>query len=120
MNLRDHKYSKLMEPNFLRKFLLARKLTKTAQNCLICVFVRYNSTFFRIGALVFLIFCMKLRNRNYSKLTESSFLKKFLLVQEWTKNVQNSPVYLFVLYGSIFLRIGSLDFSHILHKVEGP
>ena len=32
--------------------------------------------FFRIGSLVFLIFCVKLRYHNYSKLREPTFLRK--------------------------------------------
>ena len=32
MNLRDHKYSKLWEPSFLREFLLTLKYAKMTQN----------------------------------------------------------------------------------------
>ena len=56
MKLRDHKYSKLTELNFFGKFLLAQKQAKKAQNGPICVFVRYDSIFLRIGSLVF--FCI--------------------------------------------------------------
>ena len=50
--------------------------------------------FFRIGSLVFFIFCLKLRDHlKFSKLTEPNFWEKFLLVQKWAKKSQNGPIY---------------------------
>ena len=102
MKLRDHNHSKLMELNFLGKFLFAWKRAKKGQNGLICVFVRYDSNFFQDWLISFFIFCMKLRDNKYSKLTETNFLGKFLPVQKRVKKAQNGPIYLFVHCGSIF------------------
>ena len=38
MKLKDHKYFKLTEPNYLGKFLLARKWVKKAENGPVCQF----------------------------------------------------------------------------------
>ena len=51
---------------------------------------------------------MKLRNHMYSKLTGPVFLEKFSLALKWAKNVQNGPIYSFVRYYNIFLRIDLL------------
>lgn len=69
----------------------------------------YHSIFLRIGVLVFFVFCLKLSDHNYSKLTELIFLEKFLLERKWARKFRNDSIYLFVHYGSIFLGIGSLD-----------
>ena len=56
VKLRDHKYSKLTGLNFLGKFSLAQKWAKKVQNGLLCVFLRYDSTFFTIDSLFFFFF----------------------------------------------------------------
>ena len=64
------------ETKFFRKFLacpnMGQKKPKTVQ--FVCWFVR--TAFFRIKVLVFVIFCTKLREHQYSKLAELIFLKK--------------------------------------------
>ena len=100
MTFSDYKRSKLTEPNLLRKFLLAQKWDKKAQNSTICPFVRYYSIFLRIGSLVFFIFSMKLRDHRYLKLTEPNFLEKFLLARKQAKKAQSDPICVFVRYDS--------------------
>ena len=73
MKLRNHKHPKLTEPHFLRKFLLVQKRScQKSQIDPICPFVRYYSIFLRTGSLVFLMFCIKLRDHKYSNLTMTS------------------------------------------------
>ena len=48
----------------------------------------YHSIFLRTGSLFFFIFCMKLRDHKYSKLTKPNFFFKFLLSR---KNAKNCP-----------------------------
>ena len=117
--LKDHKYAKLTEPNFLGKLSISRKWTKMAQLVHLSVTAAFFSGLDHWLFFFFLIFYMKLGDHNYSKPMEPNFLEKFLLVRKQAQKAQNGPIYLFVHYGSIFLRIGSLDLSHILHKVEG-
>ena len=84
----DHNYSELMEWNFGGEFLLAWKWAKKAQRDPLCPFVHYYSIFFRIGPIFSFIFCMKLRDHKYSKLTEPNFLGKFLLALKWPRTAQ--------------------------------
>ena len=98
IELRDHWYSKLMEPSFLGKLLLAQKQAKKAHNGPTCPFVCYYNIFLRIGSLVF--FC---------------------------ENGPKMPKMIWFVCSSImvafFLRIGSLDlslFSDILYELVGP
>ena len=59
MNFRDHKYSKLTELRFFEKIFSRPKSGQKwhdldlAQNDAICVFLHYDSPFFKIGSLVF-------------------------------------------------------------------
>ena len=120
MKLRDHKYSKLTELNFLGNFSLIWKQAKRPEIAWLVFLSIYGNTFFRIGSLVFFIFCMKLRYHKYWKLTELIFFGKFLPAQKWARKAQNGPIFVFVRYDSIFLRIGPLVFFYILDEVEGP
>ena len=88
------------------------------QNGPICVFVRYDSTFFRIGSLVFFIFCMKLSDHKYSKLMELNFLGRFSPAQKHTKGSKMVELVHLTVY-SVFRRFGLLMFFYILHEVEG-
>ena len=68
----------------------------------------------------FFILCMKLRDHKYSKLTEPIYLEKFLLVRKRAKMHKLVQFICSSIMAAYFLRIGSLDLSHIMHEVEGP
>ena len=79
MKLKDHKYFKLTEPNYLGKFLLARKWAKKAENGPVCQFavLQHFSQDWLIS--FFWTFCMNLRDHKYSKLRDANYLRKFSL-----------------------------------------
>ena len=100
--LKDHNYSKLT-------FRLPKSGPKSLKwpNLFICLLLQHLSQDCLVS-FFFLIFCMKLRNHMYSKLTEPVFLEKFSLALKWARDVQNGPIYSFVRYYKIFLMIDSL------------
>ena len=86
--------------NFFGKFLLAQKWAKKAQSGPICVFVRYDSIFLRIGSLVFLCILHEVEGPQVlktdvaeffgkifacakTKLRQPGFLRKFSLAWKW-------------------------------------
>ena len=78
-------------------------------------------TFFPwLGHYCFLIFCLKLSDHKYSKLTKWNFFEKILAWPKMGQKAQNGSICQFVHYYSIFLRIFSLVFFYILHRVERP
>ena len=64
------------------------KVNQKVQNHPICPFVCYYRIFLRVGSLAFFIFCMKLRDHKYSKLTEPIFLGKFSFAWKQAKKAQ--------------------------------
>ena len=62
---------------------------------------------------------MQLSGHKYSKLTESNFFEKCLAFVKTVQNAPNGQIICSSIMAAFFLRIGSLDLSHILHKVEG-
>ena len=93
----------------------------------VCIYIytyaHFLSKHFSQDLLISFIFCMKLRNHRFSKLTGLNFFVMLSLARKWDKKAQNGPIFPFIHYCSIFLWIGSLvclGFFYILHEVEGP
>ena len=88
VKLRDHKYSKLTGLNFLGKFSLAQKWAKKVQNGLLCVFLRYDSTFFTIDSLFFFFFLV-FYTRFYL-MTLDSYIRNHILAENmyFTRNIE--------------------------------
>ena len=116
MKLRNHKHSKLKKPNFYGKFLLTQNQAKRAQNGTIFSFVCYNCTFFEDWLISFFwYFVWRWRPQNWC--SQISWENSYLC-----KNRPKRPkMLLFIcpLWLHFFLRIGSLDLSHISQKIEG-
>ena len=58
------------------------KVGQKAQNSPVGLSARYYSVFLRISLLIFLIFCLKLMEQNYAKLTQPNFLGEFSLARK--------------------------------------
>ena len=84
------------------------KVNQKVQNHPICPFVCYYRIFLRVGSLAFFIFCMKLRDHKYSKLTGLIFLGKFSFAWKAGQKGPNWPDLCSHPLLPIFLRIGSL------------
>ena len=88
IKLRDHKYSKLMEHNFLGKFLPEIRLRDPKWfNLSICSLLQYFSQDQFVSlflCVLFLTFFMKLRNHKYSKLLKLNFWQK----KKWFKLIR--------------------------------
>ena len=96
MKLGDHKYPKLMEPNFLGKLSLAWKRAKRLKIAPVCLFVHFYSIFLRIDAFFWYFTWSWETISTHSKLTEPRFFKKFSLVRNHAKKTQNGPIFVFL------------------------
>ena len=119
MKLRDHKCWRLMESDFLGKFLLARKRANRLKISPVYLFARFYNIFLRTDSFFFFFFFFLWYlawDHKYSKLTELRFFEKIFSRpksgQKWhdLDLAQNGAICVFLQYDSPFFKIGSLVF----------
>ena len=120
MKLRDHKYSKLTEPNFLEKFFFA----KTGQKSLkwsVYLFVHYGSSFSQNWLIKFVsYFAWSLRPISAQNWGSKVFWENSHLPENGPKCPKMPWFVCLSITATFFLGIRSLVFSDILYEVVGP
>ena len=113
IKLRDHNFSKPTEPIFWGENIKVPKWPRFVHLLLLHFSQNWLVSFFNI--------LHELRDHKYSKLTKPNFLGKFLLIRKRTKKTPRMVRFICsLIMTAFFLRISSIDLSHILRKVEGP
>ena len=99
--LKDHNYSKLT-------FRLPKSGPKSLKwpNLFICLLLQHFSQDCLVSFFFHILY--EIEEPYVLKTDGASFFEKFSLALKWARDVQNGPIYSFVRYYNIFLRIDSL------------